>query len=132
MPPVDNRLKHEADRGVAQLGRASRHLSMVYVYILHSEKDGSYYIGQTKNVSDRLYRHNSGQSISTKSKIPWEIVYIEKFDSRVDAVRRERQLKKEKSKEYIERLIKRGIAQFGLARDVRDVEVVSSNLTPPI
>ena len=36
------------------------------------------------------------------------------------------------SKKYIERLIKRGMAQFGLERDVRDVEAVGSNPTLPI
>ena len=105
---------------------------MIYLYILKSNKDGSYYIGQAKNLKDRLHRHNSGQSVSTKSKIPWEIVYSEKFNNRLDATKREKQIKKEKSKKYIERLIKRGMAQFGLERSVRDAEVVGSSPTPPI
>lgn len=30
-----------------------------YVYILQSEKDGSYYIGSTQDVTERLHRHNN-------------------------------------------------------------------------
>lgn len=33
---------------------------MHYVYILHSEKFDKYYVGQTSDVTARLYRHNSG------------------------------------------------------------------------
>ena len=104
---------------------------MVYLYILRSTKDGSYYVGHTKNLRGRLYRHNSAQSISTKSRAPWKIVYIEKFNNRIEAVKRERQIKKEKSKNFINRLIRRGVAQFGLARNVWDVEVVGSNPSSP-
>ncbi|WP_415831470.1 GIY-YIG nuclease family protein, partial [Flavobacterium terrigena] len=32
---------------------------------------GKYYIGQTNNMEDRLRRHNSGYSLSTKNGIPW-------------------------------------------------------------
>ena len=78
---------------------------MYYVYILRSEKDSSYYIGQTQNLEDRLSRHNSGQSLSTKYKIPWKLVYTERFDSRSQAVKREIAIKKRKSRKYIEKLI---------------------------
>ncbi|MBS1539503.1 MAG: GIY-YIG nuclease family protein, partial [Bacteroidetes bacterium] len=31
-----------------------------YVYILQSDKDQSFYIGQTNNLDERLKRHNLG------------------------------------------------------------------------
>ncbi|MDP2209598.1 MAG: GIY-YIG nuclease family protein [Bacteroidota bacterium] len=46
-----------------------------FVYILQSEKDGSFYIGSTSNVSLRLERHNLGWSKSTKGKGHWKVVY---------------------------------------------------------
>lgn len=105
---------------------------MFYFYVLKSEKDGSYYVGYTKDLKDRLNRHNLSQSISTRARIPWEVIYFEKFNNKIGAIRRERQVKKGKSRKYIERLIKRGMAQFGLEHMVWDHGVVGSSPTPPI
>jgi putative endonuclease len=66
---------------------------MYYVYILYSRKSSSYYIGQTKNIHERLKRHNRGDSRSTKAGRPWEILLVEQFLSRRDACQRERYLK---------------------------------------
>ena len=78
---------------------------MYYVYILKSEKDLSYYIGQTKDLKDRIERHNSGRSKSTKFRIPWKLVYKESFNTRSEAVKREIEIKDRKSRKYIEKLI---------------------------
>ena len=40
-----------------------------YVYILQSEKDGTYYIGSTQDLDERLKRHNEGRSKYTKTKL---------------------------------------------------------------
>ena len=76
-----------------------------YIYILQSEVDGSYYIGQTNNLEDRLRRHNEGRSNYTRSKKPWKLVYTEKFNSRKEAVRREVEIKSKKRRFFIEQLI---------------------------
>lgn len=47
-----------------------------YVYILQSESVGKYYCGETQNIEDRIERHNSGRSKSTKSGIPWKLIRI--------------------------------------------------------
>jgi putative endonuclease len=41
---------------------------MFYVYILHSESSGHYYIGQTQDLNKRIHRHNANQSKYTKNK----------------------------------------------------------------
>jgi putative endonuclease len=69
--------------------------------------DGSYYVGQTHNVEERLLRHNKGYETYTKNKTPWNVVYTESFDSRDQAVRRETEIKSKKSRKYIEWLITR-------------------------
>ncbi len=80
---------------------------MVYfVYILQSEKDGSYYIGHTEDLEDRLNRHNQGRSSYTKSRAPWRLIYHEVYGSRVEAMRRENEIKRTKSREYIEQLVR--------------------------
>ena len=58
---------------------------MYYVYLLQSEKDGSYYIGQTNNLETRFLKHNSGKVKSTKNKIPYKLVKYEFFQTRNEA-----------------------------------------------
>jgi putative endonuclease len=83
------------------------------VYIIQSKVDGTYYVGQTEDVRRRLQWHNEGKSKYTKPKIPWEVMYVEEFNTRREAIRRERKIKRKKSRKYIEWLINRGVAQFG-------------------
>ena len=78
---------------------------MYFFYIIKSESDGSFYVGQSKNVQERILRHNNGHSKSTKGKIPWQLVYYESYKTRAEAVRRELAIKKQKSHKYIEDLI---------------------------
>jgi putative endonuclease len=52
-----------------------------------------YYVGSTEDVEKRLIQHNAGKSISTRAGIPWEIVHIEKFATRPEAMLRERKIK---------------------------------------
>ena len=66
---------------------------MFQVYILKSIKNGKYYIGHTNNLNDRLSRHNNGQTKSTKSSLPWEIVYTEQYYTKSEVYRREFEIK---------------------------------------
>jgi len=52
-----------------------------------------------------MQQHNSGQNISTKSGIPWKVVYTETYSSNAEARKRELEIKKKKSRKYIEWLI---------------------------
>lgn len=79
---------------------------MYYTYILQSEKDQSFYIGYTSNLEHRLYEHNEGFSRYTKHKRPWKMVYVEEFENKSDAIKRERFLKKQKNRDFYNRLIK--------------------------
>jgi len=76
-----------------------------FVYILQSQKDGTYYVGSTQDPHKRLERHNQGRSKYTKPKRPWEIIYFEEYPNRSSAVRRENQIKRRKDKDYIEELV---------------------------
>ena len=62
---------------------------MYYVYILKSLKDNNFYIGTTNNVQRRLKEHNSGKSKSTKSRIPFKLIYKEKYKTLSEARKRE-------------------------------------------
>ena len=76
-----------------------------FVYILQSCKNNKYYIGQTKDLEQRVEYHNSGYSKSTKSGVPWKLVFLKEFHTRSEAMKYELKLKKSKSKKYLEHLI---------------------------
>ncbi len=64
-----------------------------YVYILLC-KDGSYYTGYTEDVKRRLRLHKKGKGARyTKMNKPEKIVYLEEFNSRNEAMKRERLIK---------------------------------------
>lgn len=78
---------------------------MHYVYVLHSDRLGKYYVGRTENISKRLEDHNAGRSTYTKRGRPWVLVYEERFEEKADAIAREMEIKKRKSRLYIEKLV---------------------------
>jgi putative endonuclease len=49
--------------------------------------------------------HNLGRSMFTSKGIPWELKYSEPFETEIEAMRREKQIKKMKSRKYIINLI---------------------------
>jgi putative endonuclease len=73
---------------------------MFYVYVLKSNK-GKLYIGHTNNIERRLIEHNSGLSPYTKGRGPWELVYKETFNSRGEAMKREKFLKSGKGRGFL-------------------------------
>ena len=92
-------------RGVAQPGSASREIGKVvenyYTYIIESHSNFRWYIGHTKNIERRLMEHKSGQNKSTRGKGPWNLIFLKRFDTKLDANRLEIMLKQVRNKEYI-------------------------------
>jgi putative endonuclease len=72
-----------------------------YTYVLYSTASDKIYIGQTTDLKKRLEAHNSGKSSYTKSYIPWELVYFEEFTTRSQAMKKEKELKSHRGREYI-------------------------------
>ena len=78
---------------------------MYSTYILWSEKLQKYYIGHTDNLSRRITEHNTGESKYIKLGKPWTLMCHEEFTTKVEAIRREQEIKNRKSKKYIETII---------------------------
>lgn len=78
---------------------------MYYVYILYSKKINKLYKGFTSNLKKRVYQHNKQETKSTKSGIPWSLIYYQGFISKTDALREELFLKSGKGKERIKYLL---------------------------
>ena len=74
-----------------------------YVYIIQSKKDKSIYIGQTNNLSQRIYDHNNGFSTYTKRKTKWDLVWYSVFNNRLKAERFEKYLKTGSGRAFIKK-----------------------------
>jgi putative endonuclease len=67
---------------------------MYYVYVIKSS-EGRYYIGSTQDVEKRLKQHNAPANRGWTNRFTgWIEVYREEWGTRLDARRRERELKK--------------------------------------
>jgi len=65
-----------------------------YVYILLC-RDGSFYTGYTKDIDERTRLHANGKGARyTRMHKPKRVAYVELFDSRAKAMKREREIKK--------------------------------------
>ena len=77
-----------------------------YVYVLESMKNGSLYVGYTKNLKERLGEHNQKRNRSTKTYAPWHMIHIEAYRNIDDARRRERYLKTSQGSRLLKRMLK--------------------------
>jgi len=77
------------------------------VYALYSETHHKIYIGYTSDLEARIASHNSlSEKGHTKKYRPWRVILKEEFVSKTDAMKREKQLKSAKGREFIWNLIK--------------------------
>jgi putative endonuclease len=80
---------------------------MYTVYALYSEKFNKIYISQTENIERRMFEHNNGLlSIYSKRYKPWKVVYTEEYPTRAESMKRERQFKSQKGREFIWKIIR--------------------------
>lgn len=66
---------------------------MFYVYVLESVINKRHYTGQIFDIDNRLKEQNSFKVKSTKDLAPWKLVYLEEFETREEAIKREKYLK---------------------------------------
>ena len=79
---------------------------MFYVYILKRKKDNSLYIGFAVDLRIRLIKHNKGLVLSTKSRVPFKLVYFEACLSKDNAIEREKALKTGFGRKFLRNRIK--------------------------
>ena len=66
---------------------------MHYVYVIRSETKGTLYVGTTRDVQERLRRHNAGRNKSTRAHRPFHVVHVEACETLAEARKREWRLK---------------------------------------
>ena len=87
-------------------GEKQRQKIMSYfVYILYSKKIDQYYIGSSYDPDTRLHYHNLGKKGWTKRGIPWKLVFKKEYKDKDIALEKEKYVKKQKSSEFIEKLV---------------------------
>ena len=69
-----------------------------FVYVIGSLKNfkPKTYVGWTKDLNERLRKHNSGEGAKSTKGRKWKIIYHEIFNSKEKALRREYYLKKDR------------------------------------
>jgi putative endonuclease len=80
---------------------------MFYCYIIYSKSADKFYVGYTADLTGRLKKHNAMHRGFTGKFNDWEFVFIEKFESKIQAALRERQIKSWKSRRLIIALLYR-------------------------
>ncbi len=79
---------------------------MYSVYALYSKNFNKIYVGYSTDPERRLIIHNSSENTGwTRSFKPWKIVHLESFDSKSEALKREKQLKSSRGRAFIWRKI---------------------------
>jgi len=91
---------------------------MFYVYLIKSEKHGTFYIGQTNNVKERLKYHNRGKCIYTRNKGPWRLIACKEFATRSTAMIEEKRIKKLKNRQAV-------LSEFGIAQ-AQDIPILGT------
>ena len=86
-------------------------MNFVYVYVLLSHKDGGWYTGYTVDLKNRFEQHRAGDTVSTRYRRPWSLIYYEASLNIEDARVRERYLKSGMGKRYIRNRLKNSLGE---------------------
>jgi putative endonuclease len=63
------------------------------------------YVGLTDNIIRRTKQHNEGKNKTTKPYLPFVVILIEDYPSRIEARKREKYLKSGSGKEFLKTLL---------------------------
>ncbi len=75
---------------------------MYCVYVLYSPKHDRIYIGETSNLIERFKSHNHlGKKGSTLRYRPWIVAYVDFFETRSEALKREKSLKQGQGRYFL-------------------------------
>ena len=93
-----------ADSPSAKTGKHN-YIMSYFVYVLWSQRLRKRYVGYTDNIGKRIKEHNSGHNKFTKGGIPWELIHYEEFDTKIDAIKKEKFLKTGVGRKYLDQLL---------------------------
>ncbi|MEM0897223.1 MAG: GIY-YIG nuclease family protein [Verrucomicrobiota bacterium] len=78
---------------------------MYWVYVIWNARHSKYYVGQTEDLGKRLRQRNDAENtLSRYTKRfdgGWMVIHKEEFAARAEAIRRERELKTGKGRDWL-------------------------------
>lgn len=81
---------------------------MYKVYVLYNSKHNKIYIGQTKDLEERIQMHERVEfprGYTSRFDGSWRVIYTEDCENRELALKREKQLKSFKGRESVKKYI---------------------------
>jgi putative endonuclease len=79
---------------------------MFVSYALYSIKFDKLYIGYTNDLINRFHSHNSlAKSGYTIRYRPWEVIYVDFFETKEEAMKREKELKSSRGRAFLRTIL---------------------------
>jgi len=75
---------------------------MYKTYVLKSLTHNTRYVGCCENLNKRINEHNKGKCKYTNGRKPWELVYFEEYETRSEAMNREKFLKSGQGRKWLD------------------------------
>lgn len=79
---------------------------MFYVYVIQSLNHRTRYVGSADNVLKRVSEHNIGKCRYTSGRRPCKLIYQEEYQTRSEAMKREKFLKSGQGRKYLNQILK--------------------------
>lgn len=76
-----------------------------FVYALYSKNYDKIYIGMTTDLEKRVFAHNNLPKGWTRNFRPWELIYSEEFQIKSEALKREKELKSHKGRDFVRSMV---------------------------
>lgn len=83
---------------------------MFTVYAIYNSEHDKLYVGQTEDLQEHLKLHNEksfSRSFAAQYSGNWELIYSEQVSSRSEALKREKQLKSYRGRQFLKTNIPR-------------------------
>lgn len=83
---------------------------MYTIYVLYNKDNNKIYIGQTKDIENRLALHKNSvfrNSYTARFSGDWVVIYTEQANDRGSALKREKELKSFRGREFVKSYIPR-------------------------
>ncbi|MST04351.1 MAG: GIY-YIG nuclease family protein [Candidatus Pacebacteria bacterium] len=85
---------------------------MFFTYVILNKERNKFYVGQTENLETRLLGHNKRMpnkktSFTSLNNGTWKLIYKEEFNSRSEAIKREKELKSSRGRFFIKQALKK-------------------------
>jgi len=74
---------------------------MFFAYVIKSIHHDYIYKGHCENLEKRLQQHNAGYTESIKKWVPFKLAYYESFETREEAIKREKYFKSAAGRRFL-------------------------------